>query len=214
VRLGCFGCAILVVVGLIVVAVVAVAIFLSTGVVGAPEVRSVPFTKNDGYAAQQKLFEITRRQSGASKRKEPLVLTEAEATAFLSRHMAEDTHIPLSSTTVHFEKGQILLQGQTSVRKLLQAPGFAQLLSYLPGDRLDQPVWVTVRGRIAIQAGAGTTPHAIVSVTQFDLGRQPIPSALLSSILGRFGPDPLRWPVPSIVTGVDIEEGRALIQTR
>jgi hypothetical protein len=198
----------------ILVGVVGGLLFLSTGVLSAPEVRSVPFTKNDGYAAQQKLFEVSRRQSGASKRTDPLVLTEAEATAFLSRHLAEDAHISLSSPTVHFEKGQILLQGQTSVRKLLQAPGFAGLLSYLPGDRLDQPVWVTVRGRIAIQTDAGTSPHAIVTVTQFDLGRQPIPSALLVSIIGRFGTDPLRWPVPSIVTGVDIEEGRALIQTR
>src|SRR6185369_18011209 len=121
---GCFGC-VAVIVALLVIAVVGLGvIFLSTNIFGPPEVKPVSFTKSDGYAAQQKLFEVASRQSGRSSRKDPLVITEPEANAFLSRHL-DQSGLPLSPIVVRFTQGEILAQGQTALRNLLKGPPFA-----------------------------------------------------------------------------------------
>ena len=86
-KLGCFGCLLMIVAILVIVVVGLGVIFLSTNIFSPPEVRPVSFTKNDGYAAQQKLFEVASRQSGRSSRRDPITITEPEANAFLSRHL-------------------------------------------------------------------------------------------------------------------------------
>jgi len=214
VRLGCFGCFFVVIGVLALVVVVGGAVFLSLNLFGAPEVRSVAFSKGDGYSAQQKLYEVVLRQAGRSSRKDPIVLHEREANAFLSRHLIESAGIPFSPLVVHFEKGALFAQGQTPLRNLFQGPPFAQIIPYVPDSRLNQPVWVTIRAKIDVEPGISNTKHGTVSVTQFELGRQHVGSFLLYAMMGPSGAGLFRWQVPSNVEGVQIEEGQLIIRTR
>jgi len=209
---GCFGC-VAVIVALLVIAVVGLGvIFLSTNIFGPPEVKPVSFTKSDGYAAQQKLFEVASRQSGRSSRRDPITITEPEANAFLSRHL-DQSGLPLSPIVVRFANGEILAQGQTAFRNLLKGPPFAQIAPYLSTKRLDEPVWVTVRGRIKIE-GTGNSRHGSVEVTQFALGKQSLGSILLLLLMGPSGGGLLEWPVPAVVDDVRVGEDQLSIITR
>jgi hypothetical protein len=209
---GCFGC-VLVIVAILVIAVVGLGVlFLSTNVFSGPDVKPAAFTKSDGYAAQQKLFEIASRQSGRSSRRDPITITEPEANAFLSRHL-DQSGLPLSPIVVRFTKGEILAQGQTAFRNLLKGPPFAQIAPYISTKKLDEPVWVTVGGRIKIE-GTGNSRHGSVEVTQFALGKQPLSSILLQLLMGPSGGGLLSWPVPAVVDEVRIGEGQLSITTR
>ena len=209
---GCFGCVAVIVVILVIAVVGLGVIFLSTNIFGPVEVKPVSFTKSDGYAAQQKLFEVASRQSGRSSRRDPITITEPEANAFLSRHL-DQSGLPLSPIVVRFANGEILAQGQTAFRNLLKGPPFAQIAPYLSTKRLDEPVWVTVRGRIKIE-GTGNSRHGSVEVTQFALGKQSLGSILLLLLMGPSGGGLLQWPVPAVVDDVRVGEGQLSIITR
>jgi hypothetical protein len=208
---GCFGCVALIVVILVIAVVGLGALFLSTNIFSPPEVRSVPFTKNDGYAAQQKLFEVALRQSGRSSRRDPLTITEPEANAFLSRHL-EQSGLPLSPIVVRFVNGEVVAQGQTAFRNLLKGVPFRQIAPYLPTKRLDEPVWVTVGGRIKVE-GTGKSRTGSLEVTQFALGKQPLGSILLLLLMGPSAGGLLQWPVPAVVDQVRVGEGQLSITT-
>ena len=214
-KLGCFGCFALVVLVLAVLVVTGGVLFVSANILRSPDVRPVSFSRADGYAAQQKLYELVLRQAGRSSRKDPITLTEREVNAFLSRHLAEAAGVPLSPLTVRLDGDHLSAQGQTALRTLFQGPPFAYLLPYIPDKRLDQPVWVSVRARISIDAAAGAaTGYGTVTVTEFVLGRQPINSFLLYVMLGPSGAGLFRWPVPGVVESIRIQSGQAIIRTR
>jgi len=214
-RLGCFGCLFLIVALLVMVVVVLGVVFLSTNLLSAPDVRPVPFSKSDGHAAQSKLYEVVLRQSGRSSRRDPIVISEREANAFLAHHL-DQAGLPLSPIVVRFAKGQLTAQGQTALRNLFKGPPFAQLLPYISDKRLDQLVWVTVSARIRIEGGfgAGSGRYGSVEVIDFVLGKQPLGSFLLSVLMGPSGGGLLRWQVPSVVDDVQIGDGQVVITTR
>jgi hypothetical protein len=211
-KLGCFGFLVLIVAILVIVVVGLGVIFMSTNIFSTPEVRPVSFTKNDGYAAQQKLFEVASRQSGRSSHRDPITITGPEANAFLSRHL-EQSGLPLSPIVVRFTKGEILVQGQTAFRNLLKGPPFAQIAPYLSNKRLDEPVWVTLGGRIKIE-GTGNSRHGSLEVTQFALGKQYLNRLVLLLLMGPSGGRLLQWPVPALVDEVRVGEGQLSITTR
>ena len=211
-KLGCFGCLLLVVALLVIVVAGLGVIFLSTNIFSAPEVRPVPFTRLDGYAAQQKLFEVGSRQLGRSSRKDPIILTEAEVNAFISRHL-EQSGLPLSPIVVRLQRGEVLAQGQTQFRNLIKSPPFAQIARYLADKRLDEPVWVTVRGRVAVD-GKGSSRQGRVEVDQFALGKQHLGSVLLMLLMGPSGGGLLHWPVPAVVDEIRVGDGNLTITTR
>ena len=214
-KLGCFGCFALVVLVLAVLVVTGGVLFLSVNILRSPDVQPVSFSRADGYAAQQKLYELVLRQAGRSGRRDPITLTEREVNAFLSRHLADVAGVPLSPLTVRLDEDHLFAQGQTALRNLFQGPPFAYLLPYIPDRRLDQPVWVSVRARISIDAAAGAaTGYGTVTVTEFVLGRQPINSFLLYVMLGPSGAGLFRWPVPGVVESIQIQSGQAIIRTR
>jgi len=214
-RLGCLGCFFLTLAILAILVLVGGALFLSFTFSAAPDVHLVPLSKGDGYSAQQKLYEVVLRQSGRSSRTDPIVLSDREANAFLSRHLAEAAGLPLSPLVVRFERGLVFAQGQTPLRSLFRGPAFAQLVSYVPDKRLDQPVWVTVRARIGVEDSAGNANrYGTVTVTELQLGRQRVSSFLLYIMMGPSGAGLFRWRVPAVVESIQIEEGKAIIQTR
>jgi hypothetical protein len=211
-RIGCFGCLGVVLLLLVVVALALGGVFMSTNLFAAPTIRAVPYTRNDGYSAQQKLFELVQRQAGRSARRDPVVFTEAEANAFLSRHL-DQAGLPLSPIVVRFTKGELQVQGQTQARNLLKGPPFAQLLPYVKTSKLDEPVWVTVRGTVSID-GTGNSRTGHLSITDFALGKQPLGPFLLSILLGPSGGGLLQWPVPAAVDAVKIGDGQLFVVTR
>ncbi len=77
-------------------------------------------------------------------------------------------------------------------------------------------MWVTVRGRITLEPdpGAGGKRHGRFEIDEFALGKQPVSGYLVYVMMGSVGAQLLRWPVPAVVQGVDVEEGRVLIRTR
>jgi len=213
VKIGCFGCFVLVVAGLALLMVAGGALFLSTNIFGTPNVSPVAFSRSDGYSAQQKLYEIVQRQARSSTRQDAVSLSEAEANAFLARHLAEGS-IPLSPIVVRFPSDEFLVQGQTAVRNVIKNPLFTSLLPYLPQKYLDRPVWVTLQGRIAVTGRGASERTADVSVTEFALGRQPLGSFFLYALMGPSGAGLFRFHVPAVIEGIDIQRGRAVIRTR
>src|SRR5262245_13567416 len=167
VKIGCFGCFVLLVGGLALLVVAGGAFFLSSNIFATPQVAPVAFSKSDGYAAQQKLYEIVQRQTGRSSRKDPISLTEAEANAFLSRHLDEGT-IPLSPIVVRFKGDEFVVQGQTALRNLVQSPPLSWAVPYLPSRYVNRRVWVSVEGRITIGGrGESSGRSGAVPLTDF-----------------------------------------------
>jgi hypothetical protein len=215
VKLGCLGCLTLIVVGLVVIVGAAGFFFLSSNIFEAPQVTPTTFTRSDGHVAQQKFHEVVLRQSGRSTRRDPIVLTEREANAFLAHHLAESARLPFDPLMVRFAKGEIEIQGRTAARNLLRSPIFPYLIPYLPSKNLDQPVWVSVRGRVLVEPTppGSTRTYGKIEFTELSLGKQPVGPWLLYLLLGQSTASLRRWPMPGVVTAVEIEEARAIIRT-
>jgi hypothetical protein len=214
-KFGCFGCLMLAVVALGLLVLGGGALFVSGNLFRRPDARAVEFSRSDGYVAQQKLYEVVLRQAGRSSRRDPISLTDREASAFLSRHLAEAARIPFSDLSVRFSSGEFIAQGQTPLRSLVQGPLLSYLSPYIPDKQLDQPVWVSVRGSISIETAAvGAKRYGKVTVTRLVVGRQPIGTFLLHVMMGPSGASLLEWPVPEIIESVQIRGGQAIIRTR
>jgi hypothetical protein len=215
-KFGCFGCLTLIVLVLVVAVGGLGLIFLSGNILDVPDTQPVKFNRGDGYSAQQKLYDLVLRQSGRSSRRDAIALTEAEANAFLANHLVETAGLPMNPLVVRFRRGQIEITGRTPLRHLLQGPPFAQLLPYVTDARLDQPIWVTVKGRIVIEptAAGANRSYGRIDITEFALGKQDLGSWLLTVMLGSTASRLTRWQVPSVVDEVKIEDGKALILTR
>ena len=214
-RLGCFGCLALIVLVLVVGVAALGVIFLSGNITTPPEnVQAGRFTRADGYSAQQKLYEVVLRQTGRSSRQDPVVITEQEANAFLSNHLAEEADLSFSPISVRFRDGQVEFRGQTPLRKLLQGPPIAQLLPYISDVRLDTPLWVTVKGRMVVEpAGRSERAHARMDLSEFALGQQNLGTYLLSLMLGPTSSRIFRWQVPTNVQEIQVQEGKLTIVT-
>jgi hypothetical protein len=211
-RLGCFGCSAVIAIVLVALVAVLAMVFLSANIFTAPDVRPVPFTKADGYAAQQRIFEIVSRDSRQSSRRDPVIITEAQANAFLSRHL-EQSGLPLSPIVLRFSQGEFTAQGQTPLRNLFRGPPLTYVVPYITDRRLDQPVWVTVRGRVRVE-GSGKDRQGRVSVDEFALGRQPLGGSVLWAMLGPMGGGLLKWHVPAVVEDIRIGDRQLAISTR
>jgi hypothetical protein len=214
-KLGCFGCLTLMVVILALLLVGVGVLFISGNLLGNPPVRPLSYSKADGYAAQQKLHEIALREAGRSTRKDPITLSEREASAFLSRRLAASDRFPLSDLTVRFQDDEFIAQGQVPLRAVLQGPPLSYVVPYITNAQLDQTVWLSLRGRITVEeSGLGRKRYGNVAVTRFTLGRQSVSPLLIHLVLGTVGSRLLEWPVPTIVESIQIRGGQAIIRTR
>jgi hypothetical protein len=216
-RLGCLGCLgltiLLLVSGL---AVAALLFFLAGNLFGAPEVKVPAVSRPEGFAAQQKLLEIAARQAGRSSRREPVVLTEREINSFVANHLTDSARVPLDPIITRLTRGYFEVQGKTALRNLLQGAPFAWLAPYLPPARLETPVWITVRGTLSVEPAAPGSPRTVARLrfTDLTLGKQALPSSLVPYILGRTAPRLSEFPVPAVVEGAQIEDGRLIVRTR
>ena len=215
-KLGCAGCLLLMVGLIFLTALAGGFIFLSGNIFEEPRFEILDWSRGDASAPLYKLSEIIQRDTGQSGRQDPIVLTEREINALLARHLSETAGLRFDPFATRLTQGQFLLQGRTVVRSLLQGPPFAQLAGYLPAAQLDQPIWLSVRGYIALQrgGGAGKPGRARVMLTEFNLGRQPVGNWLFSVAMGPAGSRLLTWSVPGALRDVDIEDRRVMIRTR
>ena len=215
-RMGCIGC-LLVVLALVIFGVAAAgAVFFSVNIFDEPEVQIQPFTTADGYRAQQKLYEIVLRDSERSGRADPIVFTERELNAFLSRHLIDAAGLSFSPISVALLPDKTIeFRGRTALRNLMQGIPFAQLAPYLPRGRTDQPVWVRVRGQLRLERATILRDRQFgrFEIAEFALGTQPIGAWILKFMLGQAGRYLFLYPVLKVVQDIAVHDGRLVICT-
>jgi hypothetical protein len=209
-RLGCFGCFTF----LILFALVAGTLWGGFQIIRAPDFVAPPTTKADGIRAQQKLFDFVRR--GSSGRPRSMTLSEREVNAFLSRHLGETVDMPFRNLAVRLlgdARGEIA--GQLPLRDLLNVAPLSALAGVLPTAWLDQPIWLSLRTRVTLEASDGQRDrrHLRLDVEGFWLGRLRLPEFMLRVLLDPAALRMLRWPVPSTIEGLRIEPGRLTVQS-
>lgn len=218
VRLGCLGClAVLVAVPAIIVAAAGL-LLLSSNISQTPDnVPTSRYARGEGLAAQQKLYEVLRRQAGRSTSAAPIVITEREANAFLTQHLDESASLPFDPLAVRFTRGHVDILGRTVLKHLLRSGPMSHALPYIPRSRLEEPIWVTVRGRLQIEPAPDRSSRGKgeLVVTDLTLGKQPVGAWLIWAFLGRTATSNLlRWSLPGAVSDVQAEDGRLIINTR
>lgn len=214
-RLGCLGCLFF---GIIVLGVV---IIVMGGVVFAPSVFTPPerlptaveWSAADGYRAQQKIYEILRRDTNRSSRTDPLFFTEREINAFLTRHLDEVEGLPVSPLVVRLTPGIAVIQGKTKFKAILRGVPFNYLAGFLPASQIERPVWVEIRCRVALEHGRIRKEREFLRLepVEFRVGTLEAGTWFVSWVLGQ---KLLRWPVPRIIHEVVVEEGRAIVMTQ
>jgi hypothetical protein len=215
-RLGCLGCLCIIGGIVLLVCLVAGALFFSANIFEALDVQPAPFSQADGYRAQQKIYEIVLREGQRSARRDPVVLSEREINAFLSRHLLDAANLSFSPLSVSLLPDNSLeFRGRTNLRVLMQGFPFAQLALLLPAGKLDEPVWVRVRGRLKVERGQirREREYARLEVSEFALGTQPLSVWILQAMVRPGGQNVLRWQIPSVVESIGVENGRLLIKT-
>jgi hypothetical protein len=215
-KMGCAGC-LLLLIGIIFLAAVAGGfLFLSGNILEAPPFDAVEWSRGDAYSAQSKLYELVQRGAGQSTRQDPVILSEREANALAAQYLAETGHLRFEPFGIRVTQGQFSLRGRTQLGDILQGPPFAQLRPYLPAAQLTRPVWISVKGYIALDQGApGMKPGtARVVVSEFSLGQQPVGTWPFSIVMGPASTKLFHWPVPGTVRDVEFEERRVVIRTR
>ena len=208
-RLGCLGCLTV----LLLAALAAGAAWSVFEIMRAPEIAAAPTSPADGLRAQQKIFDVLRRAGEGRPR--AISLSERELNAFLSRHLAESTDLPLRNLAVRLPSdGHAEVAGQIPLRQLLALPPFSALTTIVPTTWLERSVWLAVRARVTLDGTGGTRePRRLrLDVERFWLGRLPLPELMLRVLLDPAALRLLRSPISDTIEGIRIEPGRLIIQ--
>jgi hypothetical protein len=212
-RFGCLGCLTLI----LLMVTLGLLTFVGINLFADPDVEAPAISRTEGQAAQQKLFELAGRRAGRSARQETVVLSEREINSFLARHLADAPSLPLEHIVTKLTAGQFQVHGKTALRNLLEsAPLAAQVVPWIPRQRLEAPVWLTMKGTVAVEPVTPGSSRRVARIkpTEVAIGRQRVPTWLFSMLLGRAGPRFTEWQVPTAVESVQIEDGRLIIKTR
>jgi len=209
VRLGCFGCT----------AVLGLGVALAAGALGAgwviarslddPQVSAPATRPEDGARVQQKLFEILRR-GRAREAAEPIVLSEGEVNALVTRHLAENT-LAFRTPFVRLLGDDVIeFTGQLPLARLLDEPLLAAVAEMMPERWRRRPVWVRARARVRLEVDGRRYLRA--DVETFALGRQWMPVALARLLLDPASLTLLRTRLPDAVGAVTVAHGRVVIR--
>lgn len=206
-RLGCAGCLGGIVVALGLAVVLGAALWGFVLVRQAPDVPVVATTPEDSARAQQKVFQLGRRARG--KPVEPVVFTEAEVNAFVSRQLAGQ--VPLSSPVIRLLAGNTVeLFGHVPARRLLVDSPLSWLSELLPTGWGKGDVWLRIRAHTALEVGP--RPRLRFEPTEFAVGRLPLPTVMVRLLLDPGTLAIFRWSLPEDVEAVTIDAGRATIR--
>lgn len=164
--------------------------------------------------AQAKLSEIVGRSPrGQTRHRATLTISEAEASAFLSRHLTA-ADLPLVDIRVGLrDGGEVEFVGRVRLRELLGESPFSHLRRPLPNFWLEHRVWLYLRARIRVEGSTGPRRRYVrLDVDRFAIGRLPIPAFLPRLLFDPTTLGLLRWPLPETVEDITIEKGRAVIR--
>ena len=211
-KLGCLGCLTLLVFG-----VMAGGVFWGgIEALRQPDDPPPSGTAAEGVRAQHKIFEIVRRGAHRGQRDaEPIVLSESELNAFLSRHLTESAELPLTDIGVRLMRGGVAdFRARLPLRYLVAEPPAAALGAMLPPELLDRRVWLRVRVRPQLEPDAERKERRYLrlEVTQFAVGRQRVPAVLLRVLLDPAALRVLRWRMPDGIDAVTVEAGRVVVR--
>jgi hypothetical protein len=183
-----------------------------------PDTLPLQGTEEDGFRAQQKIFEIARKASASRPRgqrtPQDVVLTEGEINAFMRRHLGSIRGASFDKLAVRLVgDGVAEIVGQVPVRQAL-GEGGATLADYLPESWRTAVVTVRLRGplRLETEASPGQPKALRLQIEEAYVGRQQVPVTAVEWLLGA-GRQLTRLPVPESVEGVTVERGRAVVRT-
>lgn len=206
-RLGCTGCLAGVLVALGLAIVVGAAAWGVILVRQPPEVPVLVASAEDSARAQHKVFQLVDR--GRGKRVGPIVFTEAEVNALVSRQLAGQ--LPLSSPVVRLLAGDTVeLFGRVPARRLLVDSPLSWFSDLLPSGWGRREVWLRIRARASLEAGP--RPRLRFEPTEFAVGRLPLPTLMVRLLLDPGTLAIFRWSLPEDVEAVTIDAGRATIR--
>jgi hypothetical protein len=206
-RLGCAGCLGGIVVAFGLAVVVGAALWGFVLVRQAPDVPVVVTTAEDSARAQQKLFQLANR--GRGKPVGPVVFTEAEVNAFMSRQLAGQ--VPLSSPVVRLLAGNsVELFGRVPARRLLVDSPLSWLSEVLPSGWGTREVWLRIRAHATLEVGP--RPRLRFEPSEFAVGQLPLPTVMVRLLLDPGTLAIFRWSLPEDVEAVTIDAGRATIR--
>lgn len=213
-KLGC-GCGAFLV---LVVAVMAGSVWVGTQMLRSPEFIPLPSTQAEGKAAQAKLFDLVRAGSGRSRGDRvapgPIVISERELNAFVSRHLEQVGGLALSDIGARLPSaGRIELVARIPLKTLLSEPPLASFGASIPRRWLDRRVWLQFEAESSIEdAGRRGQRYLRFELRRFLVGRQAFPGVLARVILDPALIALLRWRLPDSVSEVTIEPGRAIVR--
>lgn len=167
-----------------------------------------PSGSKAGLLVQESLAELLLRQAGVSGRADPIVVPTPALNEFLGHHL-QTRRLPVQRLQVRVGDGWVELAGRSTPRRLFGASASRGPAALLPDAILDYDLWLSLRGRLVVRDGYGE-----LVVDGAGVGRQPIPAAWLSWILGISPGELLTWRLPRIVEKFELEPGRVIIYTR
>lgn len=215
-RLGCFGClGLLLLIGAL-IAGIGGPIWLAVHALQEPDIPPVATTADDDARVQHKIYQLVGGGEKHGGRTEPVVLTEVELNAFLSRHLTTTAELPLEEIRARLPgRGQVELAGRVPLRYVVDESPLSALGTILPSRWLGRRVWLQLRTHARLEAGPSNPRHRYLrlDVEHFALGQQGLPVIVLRLVLDPAALRLLRWRVPDSVDAIAVEPGRAIIRT-
>jgi len=214
-RLGCLGCLGTTVGLILMLCLVGGALWTWSALYGVPPPLPSSSSQAGPATVERKLAELDLRGGGRSPRSEPVVFSEAEVTALVSRHLAS-AGVRLAPVAVNLRPDQGAVQGRLSLGALIQDSPIVWVAATLPRKTLASQVWLTLSGHVELEPPSGPrrSRYAQATLLSARLGRIPAPGWLLGLMLGSRGASLLRWQVPGVVDRLEIGEGRITVRTR
>lgn len=179
---------------------------MGTRILQAPVIEAIRFTREDGVRAQQKIVDLALHRG----RRDPVLLTEAEVNAFVSRHL-DPAELPVGEPVIRLRDNDTLeIIGTVALGRLVRESPVATLADILPRWWLARQVWLS----IAARAATSSERRAVLRLEprRLLIGRQRVPAFVLRLLFEPSSLRLLRIALPPEVQTVRIERGRVIIQ--
>jgi hypothetical protein len=204
VRVGCSGClTTILILGLILM--VGTSVWGTARALQDPALSAVSWTAQDAATAQGKLLRLVR---GAAR--EPIVLSEAEVNAFVSRNV-DPRDLPFDEPAVFLRDNDgVELLGHVPLRRVLAESPLVLLTDVLPHEWLEHPLWLRVVAHVAFEREPRRQLR--LDIRRVTLGRQWMPTVALRLFFDPARLRLVRVPVAESIADVRVERGRAVIR--